>query len=75
MTKTTKVEEAIASNNKTNIKDVTIGLGLFLAVLSIGYSSTVVVLGTDGLTPIVLIAPQVILASWIAVKKFIKQGE
>ncbi len=53
-----------------SISNVIMGLGLFAVVLSIAYSSTVIVIGTDDIAPKVLIAPQVIFASWIAVKKF-----
>jgi len=49
-----------------------IGLLLLLAVASIFYSTTVIVMGTEGLTPIIMVVPQTVLAVVILVYKFCK---
>ena len=55
-----------------SVLPVIIGIGTLLAVASIVYSSAVIILGTEGLTPLVLIAPQAVLALVILIKKFVK---
>lgn len=57
------------SNNKAN---GIIGLLMLLVVLSIAYSSYVVWFGTTGLTAKIMLAPQMIFAAVILIKKFNK---
>lgn len=57
---------------KHSIKKVIIGLSQLFGVLSIVYSTAYIVLGTDGLAPLVLVAPQAVLAALIFVNKFCK---
>lgn len=56
---------------KENLKYAIIGFGRLLAVASIIYTTVVILEGTDGLTPKLLVAPQAILASYIAIKAFV----
>lgn len=49
-----------------------IGVSQLVAVASIAYSSTVIVMGVAGYLPKVLIIPQVLLAAVIAINKFTK---
>lgn len=66
--KTAKKAKSKTSSLKYNI----IGLALLLAVVSIGYSTTVILMGTDGLVPIVMVVPQSVLAVVILIWKFCK---
>jgi small-conductance mechanosensitive channel len=56
-------------DNKVLIRSI-IGIGLLLAVASIGYSTVTIVLGTNGWTPSILLIPQVVLAVTILIWKF-----
>jgi len=68
---TKKVAQAI-KNHKASVKSNIIGISLLLGVLSIGYSSAYIIMGTNGWVPIVLVAPQMLLGSVIAAIKFCK---
>ena len=57
------------TNNKAN---GIIGLLMLLVVLSIAYSTYVVWFGTTGLTAKILLAPQLVFAAVILIKKFNK---
>lgn len=48
------------------------GLLLLLAVASIFYSTTVILMGTEGVVPIIMVAPQTLLAVGILIIKFVK---
>lgn len=73
-TKPTPVATAEKPKNKQNspFKSVIIGVGLLLAIISITYSTAVIALGTEGFTPLIMVAPQAILALSIAIKQFTK---
>lgn len=64
-------KKAVKKPNKGAMSAI-IGIGLLMAVVSIAYSSTIIIMGTEGILPLVFIAPQVILAGIIAVRQFIK---
>lgn len=53
-------------------KSAIMGICLLLAVISIAYSTAVIALGTEGITPLIMIAPQAILALGIAIRQFTK---
>lgn len=63
------IKEKVAFWNKQR-KYAIIGMGKLLAVLSIAYSTVVIMEGTDGIVPKILIAPQAILAAILAIKAF-----
>ena len=50
------------------------GIGMLLVVASIAYTSTVIVLGTQGWVPLVMVAPQALFALGVLFIKFTKQG-
>lgn len=69
----------MAKDNKTNksskskkFQSNIIGLLLLLAVASIGYSTTVIIMGTAGIVPVIMIVPQAILGVLILIWKFTK---
>ncbi len=69
----------MAKDNKTNksskskkLQSNIIGLLLLLAVASIGYSTTVIIMGTTGIVPVIMIVPQAILGVLILIWKFTK---
>ncbi len=69
----------MAKDNKTNksskskkFQSNIIGLLLLLAVASIGYSTTVIIMGTTGIVPVIMIVPQAILGVLILIWKFTK---
>lgn len=66
-----KTEAKEAKGFGGNLRGI-IGIVLLLGVLSIGYSTTVIVMGTDGWIPIVMVVPQSVLAVAIAAWKFSK---
>lgn len=66
-----KTETKEAKGFGGNLRGI-IGIVLLLGVLSIGYSTTVIVMGTDGWIPIVMVVPQSVLAVAIAAWKFSK---
>lgn len=76
MAKTNKTKQEdtkkVTSNKKSNIKSNIMGICLLFGVLSIGYSSTYIIMGTDGWVPLVLVAPQIVLGGIIAAYKFCK---
>ena len=70
MNKKLKAEQP--KNKQNNSKASIIGVLSLFTVASIGYSSTVILIGVDGLVPKALIAPQMIYATIVLVKKFTK---
>lgn len=68
--KTTEVKASKKSNKNT--KSAIIGIMLLFAVASIAYSTVVIAIGTEGYIPLVMVAPQAILAVVILVNKFVK---
>lgn len=68
--KAPEVKKAKTSNGKT--KNSIMGVLLLFAVASIAYSTTVITLGTDGVIPMILVAPQAVLAVTVAITKFAK---
>jgi hypothetical protein len=78
MTKNQNKEGQPSKTNKTASTKVggrfsgIIGVALLLGVLSIGYSTTVIVMGTNGWIPLVMVGPQAVLAVAIAAWKFSK---
>lgn len=69
-----KVEKQPKKNKKQigNALHSIIGVLLALSVISIGYSTTVILMGTEGIAPIVMVIPQVGLALAIVIWKFCK---
>jgi hypothetical protein len=67
----TAVEKSVKKENSA-FKSAIIGVGMLLAVISIAYSTAVIALGTEGITPLVMVAPQAILALGIAIRQFTK---
>jgi hypothetical protein len=59
-------ESSSKSTNKANKKVEKqssfgiLGIALLLVIVSIAYSSAVILLGTDGLTPKIMLAPQIL---------------
>lgn len=49
-----------------------IGIGKLFAVCSIVYSTSVIVLGTEGVMPLIMLIPQALLAVLMLGKQFIK---
>lgn len=58
--------------SKKNYKNGIMGIMQLFAVASIAYSTIVIAIGTEGYIPLVMIAPQAILAVVIAINKFAK---
>jgi len=69
-TKKTEVKTPKKSTGK--VKNSIIGTMQLFAVASIAYSTVVIAIGTEGIVPLVMIAPQAILAVVIAINKFVK---
>ena len=67
-----KTSKKKADSKRDTTKRVIIGIGELFAVMSIAYTTSLIVMGTEGIVPLVAVAPQVILATVIAVKRFIK---
>lgn len=73
---------AIKKNNKAEVKtpkkssgkfkNSIIGVMQLFAVASIAYSTVVIAIGTEGVVPLVMVAPQAVLAVVIAINKFTK---
>lgn len=61
-----------AKNKRSSIVAAIMGIGMLLSVISIAYSTTTIVLGTEGYVPLVMIAPQATLALAILTKRFTK---
>lgn len=74
MAKTTNKNEATnkPQKPKKNYRNGIIGVMQLFAVVSICYSTATIVLGTEGVVPIVMVTPQAILAVVIAINKFVK---
>lgn len=66
-----KAEKAPKTRNPLNLGGIMGVLQLFV-VASISYSSYIVIMGTDGLIPKLLIAPQIAWATVILITKFTK---
>lgn len=58
--------------SKKNYKNGIMGIMQLFAVASIAYSTIVIVIGTDGILPLVMVAPQALLGVIIAINKFVK---
>lgn len=73
-----KLQEAIKlpeNKKKTKshkVSDIIVGVLLLFVVASIGYSTTVILMGTEGYIPAVLIAPQAVFAVIVLIKQFTK---
>lgn len=67
-TKEAKIKTSKKSNKNT--KSAIIGIMQLFAVASIAYSTVVIAIGTEGYIPLVMVAPQAILAVVIAINKF-----
>lgn len=69
-------EKSNNKNNKSkqeyNTKNVLFGVIYFLGILSIIYSTVMIVLGTNGIVPIIMVIPQGLIAVHIGLKKFCK---
>ena len=68
----TKTEVKTPKKSKNNTKSTIIGIMQLFAVASIAYSTVVIAIGTEGYIPLVMVAPQAILAVTIAINKFTK---
>lgn len=72
MEKDNKAKVKSVKNKNDSTKIVIINLGLLLIVLSIAYSTTVIMTATEDIIPKILVLPQALYASWVIVKKFTK---
>ena len=72
MEKDNKAKVKSVKNKNDSAKIVIINLGLLLIVLSIAYSTTVIMTATEDIIPKILVLPQALYASWVIVKKFTK---
>lgn len=70
--KNNTTEVKTPKKSKKNYKSSIMGIMQLFAVASIAYSTVVIALGTEGVLPLVLVAPQAILAVAIAINKFSK---
>lgn len=59
-------------NLKSKFGNGIIGVLQLFVIASIAYTTTVIVMGTDGLLPVVLAIPQAFWASVVLVKQFTK---
>lgn len=69
---TKEAEIKTSKKSKNNSKSTIIGIMQLFAVASIAYSTVVIAIGTEGYLPLILVAPQAILAVAIAINKFSK---
>lgn len=67
---TKKAEVKTPKKSSRNYKNGIIGVMQLFAVASIAYSTVVIVIGTEGYIPLIMVAPQALLGATIAVKKF-----
>lgn len=65
-------EAKTSKKSNKNYKSGTIGIMLLFAVASIAYSTVVIAIGTEGIVPLIMVAPQALLGTAILVKKFSK---
>lgn len=65
-----KKEKAIDTTKAPRNYDSMLGILQVFVVVSIAYSSFLVVTGTEGVTPKVMVVPQVLFAAILFVKKF-----
>jgi len=70
--KTIKAEVQTPKKSKRNHRNGIIGVMQLFAVASIAYSTVVIGMGTEGYIPLIMVAPQAILAVAIAIHKFAK---
>lgn len=63
-------EKTNTPKKSRNIKADTIGILQLFVLASIAYSTYVVFLGTDGIAPKVMLIPQALWATLLAVQKF-----
>lgn len=70
MTKSNKTTQETPKKSKRNIKGQTVGVLQLFVLASIAYSTYVVYLGTDGYAPKVMLIPQAIWATLLAIQKF-----
>lgn len=71
--KTNKKDTKVKAPKKPkNYKNSIMGIMQLFAVASIAYSTIVIAIGTEGVVPLILVAPQAILAVCIAINKFAK---
>lgn len=74
MAKNNKQNKEVKTPKKSNgrVKNSIMGVLLLFAVASIAYSTVVIAIGTEGYIPLILVAPQAVLAVVIAINKFAK---
>jgi uncharacterized membrane protein len=79
MSKENKLQKAIKLEDKKNnksksnkVSDIMIGVLQLFIVASIGYSTAVILMGTTGYIPMILIAPQAVYAVVVLIKRFTK---
>lgn len=70
--KNNTTEVKTPKKSKYNYKNGIMGIMQLFAVASIAYSTVVIAIGTEGIIPLVMVAPQAILAVVIAINKFTK---
>lgn len=49
-----------------------VGAFMLLVVASITYTTTIIIMGTEGILPLVMVVPQAIFGLIVLIKKFIK---
>lgn len=69
---TKKAQVEAPKKPSKNYKNSIMGIMQLFAVASIAYSTIVIAIGTEGYIPLVMVAPQAILAVVIAINKFAK---
>ncbi len=72
MTKSNKTNQEAPVKGKKNNKFNVVGVLQLFVLASICYSTYVVYLGTDGIAPKVMLIPQALWATLLAVQKFTK---
>ena len=70
-TKNIKSKESSKTKKTSRVLPIIQGLAMLFIILSISFSSYLVIMGTNDVLPKALIAPQVIFAGYQLVKKFI----
>ncbi len=62
------------NQNKTNKLNGTIeGMAMLIVIASISYSTAVIALGTEGIVPLIMVAPQALFGLFVLAKKFINK--
>jgi len=67
-----KTVKKVTKSKTVSTIAVIMGIGNLAVIASIAYSAAVIVLGTEGITPLILITPMVIFALVKLIKQFIK---